>query len=64
MMSLAERYYSDGEIVGEARGEARGVIKGVNELADLIRSGYSLEEALKRINIPEKETEVNVTDIN
>ena len=46
MLTLAERYTDAGRVEGEARGR----IEGVNKLAELIRSGLSLEDALQKIN--------------
>ena len=58
VLTLAERYFEEGKIVGEAKGEAkgeaRGTVKGVvigaNKLAELIKSGLSLDDALRIIN--------------
>ena len=35
---------------GEARGQARGMGLGAKRLAELIKSGYSIEDALRLIN--------------
>ena len=57
MMSLRERArnegWMDGVEEGEARGEARGEVKGaiatVNELTELIKLGFTLDEASQKI---------------
>ena len=56
MLSLAERYISEGEAIGEARGEAKGFTIGAYKLAELIRQGFSVEDALRMI---EEELEQN-----
>jgi hypothetical protein len=50
MLSLKERYTGDGIAIGEVRGEARGITKGATMIVELIKSGFSPEEALRKIN--------------
>ena len=52
VLSLAERYISE----GEARGEAKGLTIGAHKLAELIKQGFSVEDALRMI---EEEHEQN-----
>jgi len=50
MLSLAERYEHDGFVRGEARGEARGMTIGAIKLAELIKNGFTVDEALLKLN--------------
>jgi len=77
MLTLAERYKHDGLVEGEARGkiigeargkiigEARGKIigeaRGVNKLAELIKGGLSIDEALCKID---EEQDKQLADLN
>ena len=53
MLSLAERYEHDGIVkgvaIGEARGEARGKVQGASKIIELIKSGLSPDDALRKL---------------
>jgi len=48
-MSLAERYHLAGVLEGRAEGKAEGVEIGINRLAEFIKSGLSLDEAMEKV---------------
>ena len=53
MMSLLERGREEGRAEGWKEGWKEGFVMGVNKLAELIRSGLPLEEALRKANEPQ-----------
>ena len=50
MLSLAERYAYDGYVEGETKGRAEGIAITTSRLAELIESGLSAEESIRRLN--------------
>jgi len=50
MLTFEERARGEGFVEGEEIGVARGIPMGANKLAELIRSGLSLDDALRKIN--------------
>ena len=50
MLSLAERYIDEGRVEGRLEGRVEGVNIGVSRLAELLKSGLTLEDAIQKIS--------------
>ena len=54
VLTLAERYENSGvakgRVEGRVEGRTEGIAIGANRLAELIREGFSVDEALLKIN--------------
>ena len=49
-MSVREKWMSEARIEGMEEGLQQGIQQGIAKLAELIKSGLSLEEALEKVN--------------
>jgi len=50
VLSARERGWNEGLVEGREEGKIKGMVIGANKLAELIKSGLSVDEALLKVN--------------
>ena len=49
-MSIAEKHRNEGRVEGRTEGAEKGVSAGASKIVELIKSGLSPDEALRKVN--------------